>query len=248
MGATLFGATGVPQDQPAEGRRRSENLAYAFQEILTVITRIRGNRQPVTDANKFRTDMKAALKRAERESLSRNYRPEDVRLAVFAVVAFLDESILNSNSSVFADWSRMPLQEEMYGHQFAGETFFQNLESLMARADSQDLGDVLELYLLCMLLGYKGRYGISSPGALRPITEAVGAKLRHIRGPLPGFSPSWAVPPGAMASKGSDPWVRRLIWGAGICLVLAVIFFFSFKLILGAGISSLHALAAPNGR
>lgn len=247
MGATLFGGTISPQAPQGGARRRVENLAYLFQEIITVITRIRGDRQPVTDANKFRADMKAALKRAEKDALSRGYRPEDVRLATFAIVAFLDESVLNSANPAFADWSRMPLQEEMYGHQFAGETFFQNLEGLAARSDSQDLGDLIEIYLLCLLLGYKGRYGLSSPEALRPVTESVAAKLRHIRGPLVGFSPAWAVPAGAIAATASDPWLRRLVWTAGICLLLALILFFSFKLILGAGVSSLYHLAAPTG-
>lgn len=247
MGATLFGATASPEVPQGGARRRTENLAYLFQEILTVITRLRGNRQPVTDAQKFRADMKAALKRAEKDGLSRGYRPDDVRLATFAIVAFLDESILNSSNPAFSDWSRMPLQEEMYGHQLAGETFFQNLESLTARGDSQDLGDLLEVYLLCLLLGYKGRYGLSSPEALRPITDSVAAKLRHIRGPLVGFSPAWAVPAGAVAASSTDPWLRRLVWTAGICLLLALILFFSFKLILGAGVSALHGLAAPSG-
>lgn len=247
MGATLFGAPSSPQPVEGAGRRRVENLAYIFQEILTVIVRIRGDRQPVADAHKFRTDMKAALKRAEREALTKNYRPDDVRLATFAVVAFLDESILNSNAPAFSDWSRMPLQEEMYGHQFAGETFFQNLESLTARGDSQDLGDLIEVYLLCLLMGYRGRYAISSPESLRPITETVAAKLRHIRGPLAGFSPSWAVPSGAISATAVDPWVKRLAWTAGVCLVLAVILFFSFKLILGAGVSTLYGLAAHAG-
>jgi type VI secretion system protein ImpK len=246
MGATLFGATGAQPPQ-ASSRRRTENLAFLFQEILTVIARIRCNRQPVTDAQKFRNDMKAALKRAEKDAQTKSYRTDDVRLATFAVVAFLDESVLNSTNPAFADWSRMPLQEEMYGHQFAGETFFENLDALLSRGDSQDLADLLEIHLLCLLLGYKGRYGLSSPEALRPIIDSAAGKLRHIRGPLPGFSPSWAVPAGAVTATATDPWVRRLVWTAGICLVLAVVLFFSFKLILGAGVSSLHALGAPGG-
>jgi type VI secretion system protein ImpK len=242
MGATLFGATNLQPPEPT-GPRRPENLAFLFQEVLTVIVRIRANRQPVTDAQKFRIDMKAALKRAEKDALTKGYLPNDIRPATFAIVAFLDESVLNSTSTTFADWSRMPLQEEMYGNQLAGEIFFENLQRLLARPASQDLADLLEVYLLCLLLGYKGRYGLTGQEALRPIMDSVAAKIRQSRGALRGFSPSWELPTGTVTVGGSDPWVVRLAWAAGICLVLMVALFIGFHSILGNGVAVLHALA-----
>lgn len=243
MGATLFGATNIQPPEASSGPRRPENLAFFFQEILTVIVRIRASRQPVTDAQKFRLDMKGALKRAEKEALTKGYLPNDIRPATFAVVAFLDESVLNSTNVAFADWSRMPLQEEMYGNQLAGEVFFQNLERLITRPDNQDLADLLEVYALCLLLGYKGRYGLSGQEALRPIIDSVAGKIRRIRGPLPGFSPSWKLPEGAVTMSGPDPWIRRLLWTAGICLLLALILFIGFRWMLGSGVAGLNALA-----
>ena len=243
MGATLFGSTNIQQPEASSGPRRPENLAYLFQEILTIIVRIRASRQPVTDAQKFRLDMKAALKRAEKDALTKGYMPNDIRPATFAVVAFLDESVLNSTNVAFADWARMPLQEEMYGNQLAGEVFFENLQRLVTRPDNQDLADLLEVYLLCLLLGYKGRYGLSGQEALRPIMDSVAGKIRRIRGPLRGFSPSWTLPEGPVAVSGPDPWIRRLLWTAGICLVLAVILFIGFRWSLGSGVAGLSALA-----
>jgi type VI secretion system protein ImpK len=242
MGATLFGATTI-QQRGAGGKRRTDNLALIFQELLTVIVRVRGNRQPVTDGNKFRQDMKNALRNAEKESITRAYMPEDARFATFAVVAFLDESILNSSNPAFADWARMPLQEELYGHQLAGETFFQNIDRLLGRSDSHDLADVLEVYLLCMLLGYRGRYDLSGPEALRPVMDSVQDKISRIRGPLPGFSPAWAVPEGAVVTGGPDPWIRRLMLAAVIAVGVTVVFFVLFKIILSVGSSGLHTLA-----
>jgi type VI secretion system protein ImpK len=243
MGATLFGSTNIQPPEASAGPRRPENLAFLFQEILTVIVRIRAGRQPVTDAQKFRMDMKAALKRAEKDALTKGYMPNDIRPATFAVVAFLDESVLNSTNAAFADWSRMPLQEEMYGNQLAGEIFFENLQRLLARPDNQDLADLLEVYLLCLLLGYKGRYGLSGQEALRPIMDSLAGKIRRIRGPLPGFSPAWHLPAGAVAVSGRDPWIRRLVWTAGICLVLAAILFVVFRWSLSSGVAGLNALA-----
>jgi type VI secretion system protein ImpK len=242
MGATLFGATSI-RPAGSSGKRRTDNLSLIFQEILTVIVRVRGNRQPVTDGNKFRNDMRNALRSAEKDAITRAYMPEDARFATFAVVAFLDESILNSNNPAFSDWARMPLQEELYGNQLAGEIFFQNIERLLGRTETQDLADVLEVYLLCLLLGYRGRYELSGPESLRPIIDSVSEKVTRIRGPLPGFSPSWAVPEGTVAVAGPDPWTGRLLWTAVITAGVTVIFFVLFKILLSVGSSGLHSLA-----
>ena len=84
--------------------RRLDNLAVMYQEVLTAIARLRSNPQTVSDANRFRAQVRAALKEAEKDSVQRGYLAEDVQLCTFVVVAFLDESILNSRSPVFADW------------------------------------------------------------------------------------------------------------------------------------------------
>jgi len=241
MGATLWGATPArPAGPPA--KRRAENLALIFQEILTVIVRLRSNRQPVTDAQKFRSDMRGALKRGEKDALARAYTPEDVRLAQFAIVAFLDESILNSSNPAFADWARMPLQEELYGHQLAGEIFFQDLERLLARNDSNDLADVLEVHLTCLLLGYRGRYDVSAQESLRPLTESVADRVRRIRGPVAGLSPAWAVPEGPVETGGKDPRARRLLLAAVISFGTALVLFLLFKILLTVGVSDLRSM------
>jgi type VI secretion system protein ImpK len=219
-------------DQAAEARR-PENLALILQEVLTVIVRFRANRQPVTDAETFRHYVREALKAAAHQSRSvAGYGTEDVKMAVFAAVAFLDESILNSRNPIFADWPRKPLQEEMFGHHIAGEVFFRNLDGLLARDDSPVLADVLEVYYLCMLLGFAGRYVAGNRGELKGVMDRTGEKIRRIRGRLPELSPSWQLPPEA-ARVYKDPWVRRLGIAAAACVVLALLLFAAYKIVLG---------------
>src|SRR5260370_16352528 len=116
MGGKLFGGTSI-QPSPPPANRRRDNLALVVQTLLTVIVRLRGNRQVINDAQAFRGQMQSALRSGEREGISKLYPPEDVRLATFAIVAFLTESILTSANPPFSDWLRMPLQEETIGHQ-----------------------------------------------------------------------------------------------------------------------------------
>lgn len=101
----------------------AENLATIYQENLTVIVRLRSNRQPIQDADSFRERIRSGLAAAEQQAMRRGYSGEDVRVATFAVVAFLDESVLNSGLALFADWPRKPLQEELFGVHIAGEIF-----------------------------------------------------------------------------------------------------------------------------
>jgi type VI secretion system protein ImpK len=238
----MFGATSA-QPREVNTKRRQENLAYIYQQILTVIVRVRQNRQSFSDANAFRANIQVGLRSAEKDAIKRAYAPDDIRAATLAVVAFLDESILNSNNPVFSSWHSMPLQEEMFGHHVAGETFFENLEKLLSRPDSHDVADVLEVCALCLLMGYKGRYGLSGPDATRPLIDATMDKVRRIRGPLVGLSPSWAVPEGAVVIAKRDPWVRRLAYTALGCIVLGLLLFLVFKMRLVSGTSNIHEVA-----
>ena len=160
---------------------KTENLALIFQEALTAIVRLRSNRQPVTSAETFRGQMRQLLGAAEQEARNRGYSPEDARLAAFAVVAFLDESVLNLQNPVFAGWPRKPLQEEMFGGHVAGEIFFQSVQRLLERSESIQLADVLEVFHLCVLLGYRGRYGAGGQAELKARMDAVAEKIRMAR-------------------------------------------------------------------
>jgi type VI secretion system protein ImpK len=224
--------------------RRAENLAWVFQEVFTVIERMRSNRQPVTDANVFRHQVREAIKMADQEARKRGYDGEEIKLAIFAVIAFLDESILNLRLPVFADWPRQPMQEEYFGHHVAGEIFFQHLQKLLTMNDSQSLADLLEVFQLCMLLGFMGRYSLGNRGDLQPILHATAEKIHRIRRSSVALSPYGMLPPpGAKAPTGNDPWVKRMMIFAIVSLVLTAGLFGTYYYLLSNGISSLASLA-----
>jgi type VI secretion system protein ImpK len=225
-------------------QRHSANLALHFQEPLTAVVRLRANRQSVSDAESFRHQMREALKMASGDAQRDGYSADDIKLAAFANVALLDESILNSQNPLFADWPRRPLQEELFGTHVAGETFFVNAHQLLARDDSPEVGDVLEVYHLCLLLGYRGRYSTGGRGELQATSDAIAAKIRRIRGGYRGLAPAWALPQEPVQTTGADPWVRKLTWAAIGCAVLTILLFAVFKFSLLSGLSDLRTLAA----
>jgi len=224
--------------------RRPENLAFVFQEVLTVGERLRANRQAVSDSNSFRQQIREALKMADNEGRKRGYTADDIQLSIFAVVAFLDESILNLRNPIFAEWPRQPLQEEMFGHHVAGEIFFQNLQKILGRDDSQETADLLEVYHLCLLLGFAGRYSLSGKGELRSIITTVGDKIRRIRQASTDLSPAWALPNEKVQTGGYDPWIKRLMYSSIGCFVFALVLFILYKVFLSSGVGSLERLAS----
>ncbi len=229
---------------PSTDTRRPDNLALLFQDVLTAIVRLRANRQGVTDANAFRHHTREALKTAASQALAAGYTAEDTRHATFAAVAFLDESVLNSQNPIFAEWLRKPLQSELFGTHTAGEEFFVSLQQLLGRGDSADLADLIEIHYLCLLLGFGGRYSAGNRGELLQIMNLTGEKIRRIRGRFGELSPAWR-PPKEKAVSHADPWVKR--WGiiAAVCAVVTLLMFVGYMFGLNSVVSQLHNLSSP---
>ncbi len=221
-------------------------LALILQESLTAVVRLRANRQPVSDAGAFRAQMMQLLARAEQEARAAGYGEQDARLAVFAVVAFLDESVLNTGQAALAEWARKPLQDELYGGHMGGEWFFQHVDQLLSRADDSHLADLLEVHQLCLLLGFKGRYGAGDQGPLQAITARMGERISRLRGAPGDLAPHWRPPDDALVER--DPWLRRLTIGAIASVVLAIGLWGTYTLLLRSDRADVRALAVAEGR
>ena len=167
---------------PPPGVQRSDTLALLYQNILTGIVRIQGGRQPLTDVEIFRRRMKAALQEVQREAGAAGYGSTDIRDAEFAVVAFLDEAILSSKEPKAEEWRKRPLNIELFGQAVAGDVFFDKLLEIERRRDSPQLADLLEVYLLCLLLGFEGRFAPPLRGDAYRIMERLRGRIESIRG------------------------------------------------------------------
>lgn len=220
-----------------------ETLAVIFQEPLTAVVRVWANPQMSQDPNGLREHMKAALKASTEEARRKTFSEEETKLATFAVVAYLDETILTQNQPAFADWRRKPLQEELFGVHVAGEIFFQNLENIIRQPDSLPTSDLLEIYALVISLGFEGRYSAGGKAELKRIVDSCTDKCRRIRGAMPPLSPSGELPPHDAILSTRDPWFERLVYIGGGLSVLAVLAFVVYKVMLGSGADELRALA-----
>ncbi|MGA7107595.1 MAG: DotU family type IV/VI secretion system protein [Terracidiphilus sp.] len=221
---------------------RTQNLASCYETSLTVILRLATMQQSSANSQNFRTNIRAALRTAMEQAKALGYSSEMNQLAFFAVVALLDESVLKLQNPVFADWAQRPLQEEMFGHARAGEVFFDHLLTLLSRQDSLENADCLEVYCLCMLLGFKGKYALRSAisygsnpsstgswdasrpsGEISTLVRQCRDKIDRIRGTL-AFLPV-SPPPAIKQSVAFDRWSRVL---GILALVLFLVLLLTF--------------------
>jgi type VI secretion system protein ImpK len=218
---------------------RVASLASTFQEVLTAIVRVRFRLHRVEEAQHFRTQIRQSLQRTMHQARALGYSGEIVQTAVFAAVALLDESVLNLQDPVFADWSRRPLQEELFGGHLAGETFFHNLRACLAQQDSAELADVLELHCICLLLGYRGRYALGDSGELYSMLRRARERINRIRGEA-NLTPRPDPASAKIGPAGQDGWSRHLMWAACILVAIAAIAFGGYSVELASGVSFLH--------
>jgi len=215
------------------GHAPTGRLALALQEAFTAVVRLREGRQVPSDSAAFRARMKDLLAGADQEARRMGYPPEFVKVAVYSVIAYLDETVMNTPGPLAAAWVGQPLQEEVFGDHVAGETFFRHLEDLLSRQDSPFVADVLEVPLLCMLLGFKGRYGSSDGSELRSYVRATEDKITRIRGGRSLLSTRAIPPQDEGVVGGADPWLRRLslaLLGSAIAVIILFVLLRFFSL------------------
>ncbi len=150
------------------------------------------NRAAPSDPEEFRNRIKQFLSGFERGGRRLDASAEDIHLAKFAYCALIDEVVLMSKMRMRDVWERRPLQLEFFGEQLAGERFFEQLETL--RQGGAPRLQVLEVYHMCLLLGFQGRYVLEGSEKLNYLTARLGDEIAQLRGRRAVFAPRWAAP------------------------------------------------------
>jgi type VI secretion system protein ImpK len=140
---------------------------------------------------------------------------DDVDAAKYAFCAAVDEIMLRSQYNLRDAWERRPLQLVVFGDQLAGENFFVRLESLRARGSAHV--QALEVFHMCLLLGFQGRYILEGSEKLNYLTARLGDEIANMKGKAAGFAPH---------SQRPDQFVNKLrrdvpLWA--VCSVFALI-------------------------
>ena len=147
-----------------------------------------------------------------------NASADDIDAAKYAFCAAVDEIILRSTFSIREQWARRPLQLTLFGDQLAGENFFNRLESLRARGSAHL--HALEVFHMCLLLGFEGKYIIEGSEKLKYLTARLGDEIASMKGKRGGFAPHAERPDAVTHKLRTDVslWVLFSVFTL-ICLV-----------------------------
>ncbi|AHE29871.1 type VI secretion system [Burkholderia pseudomallei] len=184
---------------------------------------------PRGDAAEVALRLDILIERARDHAACAGAPAADVDDALFAVCAWIDEALLNSGWDDADRWTLRLLQKRYFDTSHAGVVFFERLGTLDGARAS-----VLEVYLLCLRLGFRGRYGYDGgDGPLDAIRQraldALSAHAPPCAAGEPPFPAAYAhAGPHAAAAKART---RRRIARAGLSVGLPLAVLLSLYLI-----------------
>ena len=141
--------------------------------------------------------------------------------ARYALVAFIDEQVLKSTWSGRTEWMSQPLQLISYREYTAGENFFVRLRSHL-QSGARPLA--LEVYYLCLALGFRGAYGVT--GETSAIASYVEATRRDLGKRLPStakFGPHAQTRDQLGADRKSNVLLISVIVGCAVLVLLVLV-------------------------
>lgn len=192
---SLFGDPPSPQHAPVVAGSTSTAQVRSLLDLLYdgffMLFLLKSERQPTTAVD-FLDRIQQFLNDFERGAKKMNVAAEDVFMAKFAFCAAIDESVLASSFPIREEWERRPLQLVLFGEQLAGENFFRYLED--CRAQGPVRLQSLEVFHMCLLLGFQGKYLLEGPEKLAYLTARLGDEIANMKGKRAAFAPHWALP------------------------------------------------------
>lgn len=129
-------------------------LTDCFMDIIAYVAyflKSADARQPSYD--QVRADILSKIAKSESCLENGSVSREDYNLARFAVFAWTDEAIMASSWEGRTQWQREKLQRLYYQTDDAGELFFERMNAMGVHQR-----DVLEIYYICLGMGFKGQY------------------------------------------------------------------------------------------
>jgi type VI secretion system protein ImpK len=152
-------------------------IYWASAEVLVAAVQLAADGElsaPATLRDKF----VSALQQMVTKSRAAGVPDEAIAEAHYALVAFIDERILKSNWPGRAEWMNNPLQLQLYREFRAGENFFARMGAILQRTPAPPS---LEIYYLCLALGFTGAHGAQNA---RSFLEAAAARIPRSKAAL----------------------------------------------------------------
>jgi len=220
-------------------------LVEVFGDLLVLGTYLK-EAKDLGSSEHLRTRLHHLFRLAEEQAKSVGIHSDAYAQARYAVTAYIDEMIISSRWAHREQWSARPLQYDFFGEYVAGEGFFQHLDTI--RRSMPLNADLLEVYGLCLILGFEGQYRIHEREKLRGLIEDVTREVQAKRGDVPMLSPHGKRPDELLVElvKRELPVWVVLVTNAGIVLLFYLALLFLISQDAGQVVDQLRKLLQEN--
>lgn len=134
---------------------KTENLSTLCTDLFQIIINMRDT-QDLGETAALRKLVIYYIAQFEKNCIIAGFTPDIISYAKYALVAILDETVLSIPGEARDFWITNPLQLEIFGESIAGVEFYNKLDNLLVNPEK--FKDVLEIYFICLCLGFKGKY------------------------------------------------------------------------------------------
>jgi type VI secretion system protein ImpK len=206
--------------------RASKNDLITFAgPVLDLILRLKAG--IVAPSNDLRPKVASMLEDFEKRAERYRFNHKIVQVSKFALAAFVDETVLMNNFPMRDQWEKYALQLEYFGEQLAGNKFFEKLQAMLGQIEVTK--DAVEVYYVCMLLGFKGRYAVYEQEKLLAIMQQTANALVKAGKIVPvELSPHWLAndQPEPPKKRAMPVWAKlAALGGLGVAFIVYLVMF-----------------------
>ncbi len=171
------------------------------KEVLGTVARIRAGGATSVQVDAAHAQLLAMVQRAMQRAGELGLSQRDANDVGYVLAALVDETMLASEGPVRNAWAGRMLQLVLFQENVAGEEVFRRLDALLADTTRTD---VLEVYYLALLHGFRGRYGVRGGETELERVVAHAASVLGSRGVIreSALSPNAARPGDAAGRRG----------------------------------------------
>lgn len=207
-----------------------DKMYWASGEVLSLGAQL-ADAPNLPSADILKRRLGTLLEDMERRGTELGIPKRDLDDARYAVVAFLDEQLFRARWAGRQEWMLEPLQLTYFNENTAGEGFFARLDAL---ENDPARAHVLEVYYLCLALGFQGKYAVRGGDGLGAVTDRVLGLISR------GVPRGDVLSPHDVPSDTRGMRARRelpvLVVG-GIAVGLALVLAITLKLVLASATS-----------
>jgi type VI secretion system protein ImpK len=139
----------------------SNRLLESAQNILAVISELKRPQEAI-NLSKLRQALTLEIKSFDLKAKNAGIPESTVLLARYAICAVIDEFVLDTPWGANSEWSLNSLLSSFHQDSAGGQKFFVILDRMLEESEQQI--EMLELFYICISLGFVGKYRIVERG------------------------------------------------------------------------------------